>query len=251
MALVELHVTKGIGWITLNRPAALNAMNLAMVRQLAAILAGLTLRQDVKVVVTRGSGRAFCAGSDLHELAPLSASAAAAAEREHARVFALLDNLPQPTIAAMHGYALGGGIFFSLYHDLRVAARSTRIGFPELKMGWTPPWGISRLVDVVGQPAARWLLLTDINLDADEAQSRGLIHQSVSDQELDAYLTTLARQMADLPTAGIQETKRLVNRIARVDGEHWEDEATLAFERCFGTVEARQQVDAFIARRPR
>ena len=109
--MVDLTVENGIGYLTLNRPEVLNVLDLASVRQLTAHLTALRDRTDVRVVVTGGKGHAFCAGSDLKELAPLSPAGAAEAEREQADACALFDALPQPTIAMLHGYVLGGGIF--------------------------------------------------------------------------------------------------------------------------------------------
>ena len=89
-------------------------------------------RPDVRVVVTRGEGRAFCAGSDLRELVPLSAADAAHYELRFARIFSALDRLPQPTIAVLHGHVLGGGLGLALYHDFRIAAATASLGMPEV-----------------------------------------------------------------------------------------------------------------------
>ncbi|MEO6053334.1 MAG: enoyl-CoA hydratase/isomerase family protein, partial [Chthoniobacterales bacterium] len=158
--MVELHVQDGVAWLTLKRSEARNALNSALIQGFADHLNDLRTRKDVRVIVTRGEGPSFCAGSDLRELAPLSPAEAAASEREVAKALSILDTLPQPTIAMMHGHALGGGLGLAIYHDFRIAAKDTIISMPEVALGWTPPWGIGRLMDIVGNAKTRWLLLT-------------------------------------------------------------------------------------------
>jgi enoyl-CoA hydratase len=236
--LVELSVTDGVAYLTLNR---------ATVRQLAGHLR--EMREDVRVIVTRGEGRAFCAGSDLSDLAPLSPAEAASAEREHADACALLDTLPQPTIAMLHGYVLGGGVGLALYHDFRIAAASATFGMPEVELGWTPPWAVGRLVDVVGGANARWLMMACVRVSAEEAKQLGLVNAVVPDDQLDKYVVTLAQKLADKPPAGLRHTKALINQMSPLRGTQWDAAASAAFEACYATPEAQSNVAAFLARR--
>ena len=159
MPLIELEISNRIATLTLCRPEALNAINQAVLREFEAALRQVREASEVVVLVTRGSGRAFSAGSDLKELAECSPEQAAAFEYTHGQVFAQLEELPQITVAAWKGYVLGGGLFLGVYHDFRVAAKGARIGLPEVAHGWTPPWGVSRLVELVGFQAARKIML--------------------------------------------------------------------------------------------
>lgn len=247
--MVELSVFDGIAWLTLNRPEVLNALDRASVRELAAHLRALGERTDVRVVVTRGAGRAFCAGSDLKDLAPLSPAAATDAEREHAAAFALLDGLPFPSIALLHGYALGGGLGLALYHDFRIAAASTTFGMPEVELGWTPPWAMGRLVDVVGGANARWLAMACERISADEAKAIGLANAVVPDEQLGDYVESLARRLVAMPPEGLKQTKLLINRMAPLRAAEWDEQAAGAFEVCYGRPEARANVEKFLARR--
>ncbi len=247
--MIDLTIENGIAWLTLNRPEVLNAMDLGSVRALAAHLEGMHEREDVRIVVTEGAGRAFCAGSDLTDLAALSPAEAAAVEREHENAFALLDAIPQPTVAMLHGYVLGGGVGMALYHDFRIAAVSARLGMPEVKLGWTPPWGMGRLVDVVGGSAARWIAMGCETVTGDEAKCLGLVHDCVADDVLRDRVRAFALRLASFPPVALRETKALLNRISSPRDAKWDAAASEAFELCFGTDEARANVAAFIARK--
>jgi len=200
-------------------------------------------------VVTRGAGRAFCAGSDLKDLAPLSPRDAAAVEREHGDACALLESLPQPTLAMMHGYVIGGGVGLSLYHDFRIASESASFQMPEVELGWTPPWGMGRLVDVVGGASARWLTLGCVRLSSSEAKGIGLVHEVVGDDELEEWVRRFLHRLVEFPPEALRRTKTLLNDMAQLRSHKWEEAASEAFEYCFGTDEARANVKAFMSRK--
>jgi enoyl-CoA hydratase/carnithine racemase len=247
--MIDLSVTAGIAWLTLRRPEKLNALDREMIRQLSELLRELRTRSDVRVVITRGEGRAYCAGSDLADLAGLSPAEAASAERAHGETCALLDALPQPTIAMLHGYVLGGGVGLALYHDFRIAASTTTFGMPEVELGWIPPWAMGRLVDVVGAAHARWLAMACNRVNGDDAKALGLVNASVPDSELEATVVQLAERLAALPPTGLAQTKALINQMSPLRSSHWDAAAAAAFERCFVTSEAQANVEAFLARR--
>lgn len=247
--VVDLEIVTGVAWLTLNRPAKLNALDRTTVRELAAHLTALRERPDVRVVVTRGAGRAFCAGSDLADLAPLSPAEAAAVEAEHANACALYDALPQPTVAVLHGYVLGGGLGLALYHDFRIAAISATLGLPEIELGWTPPWAVGRLVDVVGGAAARWLAMAAVRVSGAEAKSLGLVNEAVSDEELAERADAFTQRLATLSPTALRETKSLLVRMSPLRRAEWDAAATEAFERCFATPEARDSIVRFLHRK--
>lgn len=249
MALVDLTIANGIAWVTLNRPEKLNVLDRATIGELAAHLEQIKQRPDVRVVVTRGAGRAYCAGSDLADLAPLSPTEAAIAERAHAAAGALLDALPHPTIAMLHGYALGGGLGLALYHDFRFASDSCVLGLPEVELGWTPPWAMGRLVDVVGPTHARWLAMGCVRLTGSEAAAIGLVNQIAPPAGLTERVEAFANRLATMPSAGLRETKALLLQMAPLRRTEWDDAAAAAFERCFAEPEARGSVTAFLERR--
>ena len=181
----------------------------------------------------------------------MSPAEAAAAEQEQAGAFALLDTLPQPTIAMLHGYVLGGGLGLALYHDFRIASTSAVLGMPEVELGWTPPWGIGRLVDTVGGANARWLAMTCVRVAGEEAKTLGLVSEVVPDEQLAEQVEALAQRLAVLPPAALRYTKVLINRISPLRSAQGDAAASEAFEICYATDEARANVAAFLARRNR
>ena len=246
--LVRLSVNDGIAWLVLNRPQVLNALNQAIVQEYAAHVLALRERKDVRVILTRGEGRGFCAGSDLHELRGMSAAEAASSERQQAQAFALLDSLPQPTIALTHGYALGGGLQVALYHDFHLTTASATLGLPEVELGWTPPWALGRLMDVVGNSVARWLLLTCIKIQGNQAREIGLVNEVVPDDQLLERGEAMARQLASFPPEGLKRTKALLNQMSPLRQDHWDSHASAAFEHCFRSPECQERLATFTAR---
>ena len=247
--MVELEVKHGIAWLTLNRPEVLNALDLESVHVLGDHLDLLRDREDVRVVVTRGAGRAYCAGSDLKDLAPLSPAEAEAAEIKHGEACAKLERLPQPTLAMMHGHVIGGGVGLSLYHDFRVASRSALFQMPEVELGWTPPWGMGRLVDVLGGANARWLAMGCVRLDAARAKELGLLHEVVEDDGFDEWVGEFVTRLAGFPSEALRRTKQLLNEMTPLRDQKWELAAAEAFRHCYGTEEAQDRLEAFMTRK--
>ena len=248
MPRVSLTLCDRVAYLELTRPEALNALDQSLLGEFEQALEHVR-RSSATVLVTRGEGRAFSAGSDLKELAACSPDEAARLEREHGRVFRLLDDLPQLTVAAWRGFVLGGGVFLGLYHDFRVAARGAKIGLPEVTHGWPPPWGISRLVELVGMPSARRLLLEGLNTDGASAQAIGLVDAHWPDDQFEDQMQDWVQRMASRPPLALAETKALLNEIRWLDHEHWDQRGCEAFARCYATPEARAAVDQFVKRK--
>src|SRR5207253_6903759 len=129
---------------------------------------------EVRVLVVAGRGRAFCAGNDIKEMQTIAPDEAEALARRHAAIVQRFSSLPQVTIAAVDGYALGGGLMLAIAQDLRVASDRARFGLPEVTLGFPPAYGIARLLDVVAGGHARDLLLTGRTIHATEALRIGL-----------------------------------------------------------------------------
>lgn len=247
--MLDFQVRDGVAWLTLQRPEVLNAINRAMANELRLRLEELQYRTDVRVVVTRGAGRTFCAGSDLRELAPLAASDAAQYELEFAKIFAKLDQLPQPTIAMLHGHALGGGLGLALYHDFRIASASASLGMPEVELGWIPPWAVGRLSEIVGFAQARWLLLSSKVLTGAEAAALGLVNQALPENQLSSEVEKLASKLAALPPEGIRKTKMLLNQMSPLRSLKHDEAASEEFRDCFSTPEAQERMRDFLERK--
>jgi enoyl-CoA hydratase/carnithine racemase len=210
---IELEIAGPVAWLHLRRPAARNALDPAMVRDLNHAVDTLSSRADVRVVLTAADGPSFCGGSDLRTLARLDAAGAAENERQTTAACVRFAELPQPTVALMHGYALGGGLGLALYHDFRLAAADATLGMPEVSLGWVPPWAVGQLVHAVGPSQAKWLLLSGERISGTRAFDVGLVHAAVPAPELRDRGTRLAETLAALPPEAVQRTKRLLNQL--------------------------------------
>jgi enoyl-CoA hydratase/carnithine racemase len=247
--MLDFQVRDGVAWLTLQRPEVLNAINRAMANALRLRLEELQRRPDVRVVVTRGAGRAFCAGSDLRELAPLPAPEAAQYELEFAQIFAKLDQLPQPTIAVLHGHALGGGLGLALYHDFRIASATASLGMPEVELGWIPPWAVGRMIEVVGFAQARWLLLSSKVLSGADALALGLVNEALPENQLAPEVEKLASKLAAMPPEGVRKTKMFLNQMSPLRSLKHDETAAEEFRDCFSKPEAQQRIKDFLERR--
>ena len=156
-ALVEVEIRGAVALVTLNRPEALNALDRALTGELGRVAERLASEPGLKVVVTRGAGRAFCAGNDLKETATLTPREAEAFATAQGLLLDRWAALPLITLAAVGGVALGGGLVLAASHDLRMAADGARFGLPEITLGWPPAYGIHRLVRLIGEARAREL----------------------------------------------------------------------------------------------
>jgi enoyl-CoA hydratase len=205
-----LAIDGAVARLTLERPEALNALDRAMAAGLESALERLEAAREVSVVVLSGRGRAFCAGNDIAEMPGLGPAEAEALSRRWQDIVDRFVRLPQVTVAAIHGYALGRGCMLAAAQDLRLAEASACFGLPEITLGFTPSYGIARLLDLVGGAHARDLLLTGRTLDAGEAFRIGLVTRVVPDGALETSVSALAADLARHPRAGLAATKAVV-----------------------------------------
>ncbi len=165
--------------VRLRRPARLNAIDRLTLEALDEVIRAVEIEPDARGLVVTGTGdRAFSAGADVAELVGLDAARALSQMARGQRIFAALETLAVPVVAAINGYALGGGLELALACDLRVAARSARLGQPEISLGNIPGWGgTQRLPRLVGEGRAKELIFTGRVIDAEEALAIGLVHE--------------------------------------------------------------------------
>jgi enoyl-CoA hydratase len=210
---VWLEAGDGIGRLTLDRPDALNALNRELTGALEDALTRVRDMTDVRVLIVAGRGRGFCAGNDLNEMAELSPSDAEALANRQAILMDAFARLPQVTIAAVHGFALGGGCMLAAAQDLRVAAEDARFGLPEVSLGFAPAYGIARLRDLLGGAHARDLILTARIIEAPEALRLGLVTRVVPSADLADAANALAAEIARHPAGGAAAAKRVVRTL--------------------------------------
>jgi len=204
----------GIGCITLNRPRALNAYSIQMRDDLFEILAAIRDDSDVRVVILKGAGeKAFCAGADLSEFLTAPPPVAARQVRFNRDVWGLFVEIPQPMIAALHGYILGSGIEMALCCDIRIASEDARFGLPEVDLGIIPAaGGTQTLPRTVGTGKAIEMLLTDPWITADEAWRIHLVNRVVPRDRLLETAEELAQKIAAYDPTAVRYAKQAVMR---------------------------------------
>jgi enoyl-CoA hydratase len=242
----SLVMQGAVARLTLERPNTLNALNRQVAGALEDALGRLERSDTVSAVIVAGRGRAFCAGNDIAEMPSLSPAEAETLSQRWQRIMDRFARLPQVTIAAVHGYALGGGCMLAAAQDLRIAEASARLGLPEVTLGFNPSYGIARLLDIVGGGHARELLLTGRAVDTTEALRMGLVTRVVPDGTLETSAASLATEVARHPRAGLAAIKAVVAQIraGRPGAE------AQAYASALGTDEgARARIAAFIAQK--
>lgn len=204
----------GVAWITLNRPEVLNAINLTMRDDLWTFLQAARLDPDLRVLGFRGAApRAFSAGADVSEFGTAPSVLEARRARHERDLWALLEDLPVITIAAMHGYCYGAGLELALFCDLRVAAADTRCALPEVGLGYIPSAGGTQTLPRLMPPGvALGLVLSGDPISATQALAWGLVHRVVPDLHLDATVAALARSLAARDPATLRALKEAVRR---------------------------------------
>lgn len=217
----------GIALITLNRPDALNAINLAMRDELWGLLLAVRDDPDVRVAVLRGAGeRAFCAGADVKEFGTAPSVIDARRARHERDLWGLMLELEVPLIAQIHGWALGAGCEISLLCDLRIASDDARLGLPEVTLGYIPSaGGTQTLPRTVAHGDAARLILSGEPVDAATALRMRLVHRVVRREALEAEVMAIARSVAARPPAVVRTLKRTL-----VQGADFALEPALAHE---------------------
>jgi enoyl-CoA hydratase len=247
---IDIERADAVALVTMNRPEALNAFNTAQLEELLAALRQLGGDASTRAIIITGAGdRAFAAGADIKEMeakSPLEAKAFA--ELGHA-VCAAIERAPQPTIAAVNGFAFGGGCEIALACDIRLAADRAVLGQPEVSLGIFPGWGgTQRLPRLVGAGLAKELIFTGRRLDAAEALRIGLVNAVYPAQELLAKARELAGQIAAQAPLAVRHAKIAINHAFGDTLGGLEQEQQL-FALLFGSADQREGMAAFVARR--
>jgi enoyl-CoA hydratase len=242
----------GVAVLTFNRPEIRNALNLAAMRQFAATITQLTRHDQVRCVVLTGAGaEAFCSGGDLVELSqhPTEANAL-----DFITVMGdallMLERLPVPVIAAINGYALGGGSEIAMACDLRIADQSAKLGFVQINLALTPGWGAGqRLLRLVGYAKALEILLAGRVMTTDKLLALGLVNQVVDSGQALPYALDFARQIAALPTEVVRGIKALLQAGINLSYDEALQQERSIFPALWAAEPHLQAVANFLARR--
>jgi enoyl-CoA hydratase len=238
--------------ITVNRPDALNALNSALLEEFVATLNDLGSDPGVGAIIVTGAGdKAFIAGADIKEMSEMTPLEARAWSELGHRIATLLETMRKPTIAAINGYALGGGCEVALACDVRLASESAMFGQPEISLGLIPGWGgTQRLARATNIGYAKELILTGRMVDAQEAFARGLVQHVHPADELMERAIELAQMMASKSPVALYYAKEATNRALHGDIAGGLVHESDLFSLMFSTEDAREGMNAFVEKRP-
>ncbi|HEX6938975.1 MAG TPA: enoyl-CoA hydratase-related protein [Longimicrobiales bacterium] len=248
---LKIEQRDGIAVVVVNRPEKLNALNAATVAELDRAFRALAAEDTVRAVIITGAGeKAFVAGADIAELAQMGPITGVQVSRRGQDAFRFLESMPKPVIAAVNGYALGGGLELALACHLRVASEHARFGLPEVKLGIIPGYGGTvRLPQIVGRGRALEMILTGEMIDAAEAHRIGLVNRVVPPVELMAEAEALARKIAANGPIAVALAIESVNHAAGVSlGDALTLESNL-FGLLASTDDMREGMQAFLGKR--
>jgi len=239
----------GVAHITINRPQQLNALNKITIEELNDAIIKADRNIALKCILLTGSGtKAFVAGADIKEFADFNVEEGANLARDgQYLLFDLLDNLSTPSIAAVNGFALGGGLELAMACHMRVASSNAKMGLPEVSLGVIPGYGgTQRLRELVGKGKALELITTAGMLSAEEALSCGLVNHVCEQEDLIAFCEKIASRICKNSSVAIAQAIKSVNAGCNDEGYSVEIEA---FGACFGTDDFKEGTRAFIEKR--
>jgi enoyl-CoA hydratase/carnithine racemase len=247
--LVETQREGALCVVTLHRPEKLNALSAEVERELGRTLDSPDVRES-RALVVAGSGRAFSAGADVTEFRGNDPAAILAYYRDSGAVYERLAALALPTIAAIHGYCLGGGLELALACDFRVAEESAVFGFPEIALGILPSsGGTHRLVRMLGPARAKELILLRERFSAEEALAFGVVNEVVPDGAALNRALELAQHLAALPAQAVRTTKRVIDLMPDASAQSALSLEALAWGMLAQTEDADEAAQAFEERR--
>lgn len=250
MALVELTQRGHVGIITMNRPETLNALSSDMLHELSNALDEAEKKEDIFVLIITGAGRAFVAGADISEMTTMNVAQAKALADMGNNIYLRLENMGKPTIAAINGFALGGGCELALSCDIRISSEKAKFGQPEVGLGIIPGFGgTQRMARIVGTGIALELILTGKTIDANYAMNIGLVNHMVPHDKLMDTALDLADTISSQAQLAVRSSKQAVRRGIQCDMDTAATYEALAFAVCFDTEDQKDAMWAFVEKR--
>lgn len=248
MSLVTTSKSDGICIVKINRPEKLNAMNMDVAKELIATFEKTGTDDSIKVIILTGEGdRAFSAGADIEYMSKISPDESVEYAKLGQLLTATVENVRQPTIAALNGFALGGGCELAMSCDIRLAADTAKLGQPEVTIGIPPGWGgTQRLLRIVGIAKAKELVYTGKMIKADEAKEIGLVNHVVPLASLMDEAMKMAKTIAENSAMGVQMSKTAINKGRNADLDTGLGVELLAWRNCFTHSDREQRMTAFV-----
>lgn len=248
---LRFEVQEGIARLTITRPKALNALNSEVLTELEQVLKEVTDKAEIRVLLITGEGeKAFVAGADIAEMLEKSPLEARRFAQHGQNVFARLEELPIPVLAAINGFALGGGCELAMACDIRIAAEHAKFGQPETGLGITPGFaGTQRLARLVGAGRALELILSGATIDAAEAWRIGLVNKVAPKNQLLEAAMDLARKLAARSPVALELSKKAVYKGSETDFNTAQAYETEVFALCFAAPDQKEGMRAFLEKR--
>lgn len=253
MSYTNILVSKenSIATVTINRPEKLNALNKATIEELHQVFSTLEKNDETRIIILTGSGeKAFVAGADISEFADFTVEEGIQlAAQGQDILFNFVENLKTPVIAAINGFALGGGLELAMACHLRVAADTAKMGLPEVSLGVIPGYGgTQRLPQLIGKGRAMELIITAGMIPADEAYRMGLVNHVVPQATLLDFCNEIASKIIKNSPLAISNAINAINANYK-DGENGFETEIKSFGRCFGTEDFKEGTAAFLEKR--
>ncbi|ADL35220.1 crotonase Crt [Butyrivibrio proteoclasticus B316] len=250
MGFVNCEVKENIAVVTINRPEALNALNSQVLDDLAAAFDGIDTNVVRAVVLTGAGEKSFVAGADIGEMSTLTKAEGEAFGKKGNDIFRKIEQFPVPVIAAINGFALGGGCEISMSCDIRICSENAMFGQPEVGLGITPGFGgTQRLARLIGAGMAKQLIYTARNIKADEAYRIGLVNAVYPQEELLAAAEKMASQIAANAPIAVRACKKAINDGLQTDIDNALVIEEKLFGSCFETEDQREGMANFLRKK--
>ena len=239
-----------IGIATIDRPEALNALNSTVISELELLIAEVEKDAELGAFILTGAGRSFVAGADIGEQYPLDVAGGRKWGQRGSALMRRIEKLEIPTIAAVNGFALGGGCELALAADIRIASEKAKFGQPEVGLGIIPGFGgTQRMARIIGTGAAMELIYTADTIDAQRALEIGMVQHVVPAEELMDFALAMANKIASKAQVAIRTSKMAIRRGIDCDISTAATYEALAFATCFATEDQKDAMKAFVEKR--
>ena len=239
-----------VGYVTINRPKAMNALNMQVIEEMTDLIGRIEADKSIRVVIFTGEGRAFVAGADIAQMQKFTPQEARELAMKGSEMMRRIDFLETVTIAAINGFALGGGCELALSCDIRIASEKAVFGQPEVALGITPGFsGTQRLPRVVGQAKAKEMILTGDPIDAAEAERIGLVNKVVAPEALMEEAEKMAQRILKNAPIAVRYSNAAIQRGCEQDIETGITIESSFFDMCFSTEDQTEGMTAFLEKR--
>lgn len=247
---IVIEKKSDVAWIKINKPESLNALDENLISELKYAFETTSKDDEVSVIILIGEGKAFVAGADIQQMSSINPSRAREFANHGMELMTYIENLQKPVIAAVNGFALGGGCELALACDLRIASSKAKFGQPEVGLGITPGFGgTQRLSRLIGSSNAKLLIYTGNIIDANEAYRMGLVNSVVEPDLLISTAEELASNIASKSQVAVKYSKTAINKGIQTDIDTGLEIEKNLFALCFASQDQKEGMTAFLEKR--